>query len=101
VTSQDLITDEPFTRKDLIQIQDPMNLAGKELSKFDHVIKDINVPQPEPEKFSNINSAVSERTRLSAAHVSVWRPRVPAQLDVDPLHVGGAPSETERAARFV
>jgi peptidyl-prolyl cis-trans isomerase-like protein 2 len=60
VRFQDLITNEPFTRKDLIQIQDPMNLAGKELSKFDHVIKDINVPQPEPEKFSNINSAVSK-----------------------------------------
>lgn len=60
-TLQDLITDEPFSRKDLIQIQDPMNLAGKELSKFDHVLKDISVAQPAEAPFSNINVGVSAR----------------------------------------
>ena len=34
---RDLTTDEPFSRKDLIHLQDPQNLAGKNLAEFDHV----------------------------------------------------------------
>lgn len=34
---RDLLTDEPFTRKDIIHIQDPLNLSGKNLADFDHV----------------------------------------------------------------
>ena len=36
---KDLITDEKFTRKDLITIQDPLNLDGRMLDKFEHVKK--------------------------------------------------------------
>ena len=36
---KDLITDEKFTRKDLITIQDPLNLEGRMLDKFEHVKK--------------------------------------------------------------
>ncbi|KAI8637453.1 peptidyl-prolyl cis-trans isomerase-like 2 [Parasitella parasitica] len=34
---RDLITDEPFTRKDIIMIQDPHNLEKRDMSKFDYV----------------------------------------------------------------
>jgi peptidyl-prolyl cis-trans isomerase-like protein 2 len=34
---QDLLTDEPFTRKDLIHIQDPLNVSGRLISEFHHV----------------------------------------------------------------
>jgi len=34
---RDLLTDEPFTKKDLIHLQDPLNLSGKNLAEFDHV----------------------------------------------------------------
>ena len=34
---KDLITDEPFTKKDIIHIQDPLNLAKRNLAEFDHV----------------------------------------------------------------
>ncbi|KAL3134863.1 hypothetical protein ABBQ32_007828 [Trebouxia sp. C0010 RCD-2024] len=34
---KDLLTDQPFIRKDIIHIQDPMNLEGRNLAKFDHV----------------------------------------------------------------
>ena len=34
---RDLQTDQPFTRKDIIHLQDPLNLAGKNLAEFDHV----------------------------------------------------------------
>lgn len=33
----DLLTGEPFTRKDIIVLQDPQNLSGRDLSSFDYV----------------------------------------------------------------
>lgn len=33
----DLITDEPFTKKDIIHLQDPNNISGKNIAEFDHV----------------------------------------------------------------
>lgn len=34
---QDLLTDEPFTRKDIIHIQDPLNVSGRLIHEFHHV----------------------------------------------------------------
>jgi hypothetical protein len=34
---KDLETDAPFTRKDIIHIQDPMNLSGRNVAEFHHV----------------------------------------------------------------
>ncbi|KAI3424379.1 hypothetical protein D9Q98_009932 [Chlorella vulgaris] len=42
---RDLLTDEPFNRKDLIHLQDPLNLSGKDLSQFDHVRRDLAVDE--------------------------------------------------------
>ena len=36
---KDLITDEPFTRKDIIEIQDPLNMTAKVITEFDHIKK--------------------------------------------------------------
>ncbi|KAK9818308.1 hypothetical protein WJX72_010373 [[Myrmecia] bisecta] len=44
---KDLLSDEPFTRKDIIQIQDPLNLANRTLDNFDHVKKDLRVVDDE------------------------------------------------------
>ena len=38
---RDLLSDTPFTRKDVIVIQDPLNLSGRVLAQFDHVKKGI------------------------------------------------------------
>lgn len=35
--------DEPFTRKDIIHIQDPLNLAPRSVENFDHVQKQLAV----------------------------------------------------------
>eukprot|EP00899_Mesostigma_viride_P012634 jgi/Mesvir1/21371/Mv20855-RA.1 len=40
---KDLLTDEPFTRKDIITLQDPNNLAARAITKFDHVAKELKV----------------------------------------------------------
>jgi peptidyl-prolyl cis-trans isomerase-like protein 2 len=46
---RDLLTDEPFTKKDLIHLQDPLNLSGKNLAEFDHV-KHGRMAEEEAEK---------------------------------------------------
>ena len=40
---KDLLTDEPFTRKDLITIQDPTNLDKFNLTNFFHLKKNLKV----------------------------------------------------------
>ncbi len=40
---KDLLTDEPFTRKDLITIQDPNSLEKFNLSTFFHLKKNLKV----------------------------------------------------------
>ncbi|XP_052800214.1 RING-type E3 ubiquitin-protein ligase PPIL2-like [Mya arenaria] len=42
---RDLLTDEPFTRKDLITIQDPTNLDKFNIQKFYHVQKGLKVTE--------------------------------------------------------
>ena len=40
---RDLLTDEKFSRKDLVTIQDPMNLAGRAVDRFEHVVRGHDV----------------------------------------------------------
>uniref|UniRef100_A9RWP7 Peptidylprolyl isomerase n=1 Tax=Physcomitrium patens TaxID=3218 RepID=A9RWP7_PHYPA len=44
---KELLTDEPFTRDDIITIQDPNNLDAKVLSEFDHVKKEVDLDSDE------------------------------------------------------
>ena len=46
---KDLLTDEPFTRKDLITVQDPNNLEKFNLANFYHVQKNLKVLDPKEE----------------------------------------------------
>lgn len=43
---RDLITDEPFTRRDVITIQNPLDTSARTLNKFDHVQKGIQCAKP-------------------------------------------------------
>ncbi|KAI2471444.1 hypothetical protein F4781DRAFT_386914 [Annulohypoxylon bovei var. microspora] len=56
---RDLVDDEEFGRSDIITLQDPQNIAGRDLSKFQH-LKDGGDPlltgeQEEEKKEGNIN----------------------------------------------
>ncbi|GIL92386.1 hypothetical protein Vretifemale_19860, partial [Volvox reticuliferus] len=44
---KDLLTDEPFTRKDIIHIQDPLNLSGRTIDQFDHVKRQLTLDEDE------------------------------------------------------
>jgi peptidyl-prolyl cis-trans isomerase-like protein 2 len=47
---KELLTDEPFTRDDLITIQDPNALDAKVLSEFDHVKNELQLDDEELKK---------------------------------------------------
>ncbi|KAJ8286198.1 hypothetical protein GJAV_G00035690 [Gymnothorax javanicus] len=47
---KDLLTDEPFTRKDIITLQDPTNLDKFNVSNFFHVKNSLKVVDPDVEK---------------------------------------------------
>ncbi|XP_062313874.1 RING-type E3 ubiquitin-protein ligase PPIL2 [Osmerus eperlanus] len=47
---RDLLTDEPFTRQDLITLQDPTNLDKFNVSDFFHVKNNLKVLDPDEEK---------------------------------------------------
>ncbi|KAG4103040.1 peptidyl-prolyl cis-trans isomerase-like 2-like protein [Neocallimastix lanati (nom. inval.)] len=54
---KDLLTDEPFTRKDIIILQDPQNLDNKNYANFYHYKKGIKAPNQNGEDdHDNINS---------------------------------------------
>ena len=57
---KDLITDEPFTRKDIITVQDPNNLDKFNLANFYHLQKNLKVV--DASKF------YSENYKLSKCH---------------------------------
>ncbi|BGP25678.1 peptidyl-prolyl cis-trans isomerase-like 2 [Rhodotorula toruloides] len=59
----DLLTDEPFTRKDIITLQDPLNLDKKDVSKFDYVRRSLKVEMEEG-ALSGINVEASGIGRL-------------------------------------
>ncbi|KAK8847361.1 peptidyl-prolyl cis-trans isomerase-like 2 [Kwoniella newhampshirensis] len=42
-TWRDLVNDEPFKREDIVTIQDPQNLASRDLREYDYVKKDLKV----------------------------------------------------------
>jgi len=63
---KDLLTDEKFTRKDLVTIQDPMNLNARALDSFEHVKKGLgaSVSGAVINKASNVNQkGISADTR--------------------------------------
>uniref|UniRef100_A0AAR2IGD9 PPIase cyclophilin-type domain-containing protein n=1 Tax=Pygocentrus nattereri TaxID=42514 RepID=A0AAR2IGD9_PYGNA len=47
---KDLLTDEPFTRQDIITLQDPTNLDKFNVSNFFHVKNNVKVLDPDEEK---------------------------------------------------
>ncbi|CAG8557984.1 5749_t:CDS:10 [Ambispora gerdemannii] len=52
---RDLLTDEPFTRKDVITIQDPHNLEARNLSNFYYLKNDIKVEKAKQSPLYDIN----------------------------------------------
>ncbi|KAJ9065494.1 cyclophilin peptidyl-prolyl cis-trans isomerase Cyp8 [Entomophthora muscae] len=61
----DLITDQPFTKKDVISIQDPHNLEKRNLETFQHLKKQLNFIKDK--ESTGINLSGSARRILEAS----------------------------------
>ncbi|TRY93603.1 hypothetical protein DNTS_005199 [Danionella cerebrum] len=79
---KDLLTDEPFTRQDLITLQDPTNLDKFNVSNFFHVKNNMKVLDPELYRdfkgdellASTMKEPETKKTdKLNAAHYSTGR----------------------------
>lgn len=59
---RDLLTDKPFTRKDIIHLQDPLNFQNKVVAHFEHIKKDLSVEEARGDEGSSLRH-VSEDTQ--------------------------------------
>lgn len=59
---KDLLTDEPFTRKDILHIQDPLNFQNKVIRDFEHMKKQLTTDDPSEEDGASLRN-VSDDTR--------------------------------------
>ncbi|KAK4988249.1 cyclophilin peptidyl-prolyl cis-trans isomerase Cyp8 [Elasticomyces elasticus] len=55
---RDLISDEEFTRKDIITLQDPQNVASRDLSSFKYIQEGVSTltPEQEMERSAGVNA---------------------------------------------
>lgn len=102
---RDLLTDEKFTRKDLITIQDPMHLEGRILDTFEHVRKGHEIPPGDGARENGADGG-DPNSNINAKAMSADIKRVLAKLGTDDaaaaLELGGggkrAQAERELAA---
>ncbi|GLC33403.1 hypothetical protein PLESTB_000071800 [Pleodorina starrii] len=66
---KDLLTDEPFSRKDIIHIQDPLHLSGRTIDQFDHVKRQLTLDDEDDEAAagSSIRNATEDMKRALGA----------------------------------
>ncbi|GAA5913238.1 hypothetical protein JCM6882_000040 [Rhodosporidiobolus microsporus] len=63
----DLLTDEPFTKKDIITLNDPLNIQKRDLSKFDYVRRALKVDVEAEGGLSGINVEAGGLGRIMKA----------------------------------
>lgn len=95
---RDLVSDDEFTRKDIITLQDPHNLSNRDMSGFNYLQQGLSTltPAQEAERadpLNNINlSATGSSAKILAAKAAVAKAR--AAKSSDPNHNPAAPRST-------
>ncbi|BBM97156.1 peptidyl-prolyl cis-trans isomerase-like 2 [Marchantia polymorpha subsp. ruderalis] len=95
---KELLTDEPFTKDDIITIQDPNKLDAKVLSEFDHVKHDTKLDDEDAKKLAEdptFNINMSEDTKRMMRELGTQNGR-----DAALMGGGGSKAQKERAAAF-
>ncbi|GAX84854.1 hypothetical protein CEUSTIGMA_g12275.t1 [Chlamydomonas eustigma] len=59
---KDLLTDEPISRKDIIHIQDPLNIQQRSIEAFDHVKRDLHLDDDDEEADQGGSSTLRNTT---------------------------------------
>lgn len=93
---KDLLTDEPFSRDDIITIQDPNSVNSKILTEFEHVKQDLKVDDEELKRLKEdpaYNMNLSGDTRAMLQELGTEKARETAKLGG-----GGGKAQRERAA---
>jgi peptidyl-prolyl cis-trans isomerase-like protein 2 len=101
---RDLLTDEKFTRKDLITIQDPMNLTGRILDTFEHVKRGHEIPPGGTGDDDGYGLPAAAPTNINASAMSADVRRVLAQLGTSDaaaaLELGGGGKKAQAEREF-
>lgn len=73
---RDLVSDEEFTRKDIITLQDPQNLESRDLSSFEYLKEGNEGPMKKDEEESGINvAAMGSSAKIIKAKEAVAKAR--------------------------
>ncbi|GAB7339322.1 hypothetical protein MBLNU457_5971t1 [Dothideomycetes sp. NU457] len=75
---RDLVTDDEFSRKDIITLQDPQNLASRDLSTFKYVQDGVSAltPEQEAERKAGVNEeAMGSSAKILKAKEAVAKAR--------------------------
>jgi peptidyl-prolyl cis-trans isomerase-like protein 2 len=84
---RDLVTDDEFSRKDIITLQDPHNLGARDMSKFKYLKEGTSTltDKQEAERadpFNNINTAaIGSSTKILAAKAALAKARTAKTTD--------------------
>ncbi|KAM4055375.1 cyclophilin type peptidyl-prolyl cis-trans isomerase/CLD domain-containing protein [Hirsutella rhossiliensis] len=101
---QDLVDDEPFTRADIITLQDPQNSASRNLDQFkylqDRQEAQLTREQQEARQAGNINAAAlgSMGNKVLKAKAAVDKARKAREAGADVNHSAGAVVKRAAAA---
>lgn len=101
---QDLVDDEPFTRADIITLQDPQNAASRNLDQFKYLQEgheaQLTKEQREARQAGNINAAAlgSMGDKVLKAKAAVDKARKAREAGADVNHSAGAVAKRAAAA---
>lgn len=90
---KDLVSDEDFSRKDIITLQDPQNIASRDMSAFKYIKDGVSAltPEQEAERGAGVNTdAMGSSAKILKAKEVVARARAERER-------GGAGSAQSRA----
>ncbi|KAE9986369.1 hypothetical protein EG328_005872 [Venturia inaequalis] len=97
---QDLVTDQEFSRKDIITIQDPQSLESRDLSSFKYLKEGVSTLTPEQEAerddpAANMNtSALGSSAKIIKAKEAVARARAERDKATNEARLGNSKSIT-------
>ncbi|KAL7267321.1 cyclophilin peptidyl-prolyl cis-trans isomerase Cyp8, partial [Rhizina undulata] len=102
-TWRDLVTDDEFSRKDIITLQDPHNLGNRDMSAFKYLKEGTSTLTPEQEAeranpLNNINlGATGSSAKILAAKAAVAKAR--AAKSEDPNYNPSLPAKSSAIAK--
>lgn len=94
---RDLVSDEPFTRKDIITLQDPQNIESRNFGAYKHIVEGDTVI---PEEESSVNTAaLGNAAKILKAKEAVAKARAERQAKAQGAQTNKALARNAEAAQ--